>query len=141
MGIVNCKQCGKIFNYDGSKICPNCRKAEAENFQKVKDYLYSNPGVSVQDVEEETKVPAKKIIEYLRQGKLEVKGDGNYLLSCEKCGVSIKSGHYCEKCTKEVHDSLSGAANSLKPQKTLLKKSNTNKSRTELMKTKERRKK
>lgn len=137
--IVNCKQCGKIFNYDGSKVCPKCRREEADNFQKVKDYLYKNPGSSTQEVSEETEVPVAKIIEYLRQGKLEVKGDGNMILECERCGVPISSGRFCNKCVKDMQDTLSGAAKSMssnikKPEK------KKQKSVAELMRTQHRKK-
>lgn len=141
MGIINCKKCGKIFNYDGYKVCLSCRKLEEEDFQKVKTYLYKNSGASMQQVAEETEVPVKKIIEYLRQGKLETKDNENFVLGCEKCGEPIKSGHYCEKCTKEVHDNLSGAVKSLKPSGGAKKTVITSNKKAELMKTKDRRKK
>lgn len=139
MTIVNCKQCGKIFNYDGSKVCPKCRREENDNFQKVKEYLYKNPGSSTQEVSDETEVPVAKIIEYLRQGKLEVKGEGNMILECERCGVPIASGRYCDKCIKDMQDTLSGAAKSIS---STMKKPETKKKKSiaEIMKTQKRKK-
>lgn len=113
MAVVNCKSCGKIFNYDGHKVCPACRKAEDELFTKVKEYLYAHPGSSAQEVADATEVSVDKIISYLKQGRLETTGD-NMILQCEKCGAAIASGRYCDKCTAELQRNLQGAADSMK---------------------------
>lgn len=114
MTIVNCKTCGKIFNYDGFKICPVCRKAEDELFKKVKEYLYKHPGSSAQAVSEATEISIDKILSYLKQGKIEISGD-NMILECEICGVAIASGKYCDKCNANLQRTLQGASKAMKP--------------------------
>lgn len=114
MSIINCKNCGKIFNYDGFKICPTCRKEEDELFKKVKEYLYKHPGSSAQAVSEATEISIDKILSYLKQGKIEISGD-NMILECEICGVAIASGRYCDKCNANLQKSLQGASHSMKP--------------------------
>jgi flagellar operon protein (TIGR03826 family) len=110
MGIINCKKCGRIFADDGFDFCPICRNTEDEMFKKVKDYLYEYPGASVQQVSEETGVDAKKILKFLREGKLEIKDDSpNLILDCERCGTPIKTGRFCNKCIAEMQKEFKGA--------------------------------
>jgi len=110
MEIVNCKKCGRIYAKDGFDRCPKCRDSEDELFKKVKEYLYEHPGDSVQKVSEETGVDIKKIMRYLREGRLEIREDGpNLLLGCERCGKPIRSGRFCPQCINEMQKEFSKA--------------------------------
>lgn len=102
MDIRNCSNCGKIYAYDGFNICRQCRRDEEKEFQRVKKYLQENPGAAIPEISEETGVESSKIIEFLRQGRLEVKDESNLLLECERCGVPIRTGRFCDKCTVEM---------------------------------------
>lgn len=104
MKIKNCKECGKLFQYDGiSRLCYKCRKKDDEDFRKVKEYLYEHPKETVTVVSEETEVSEDKILRYLREGKLEIVGENpGILLDCEGCGKSIRTGRYCEQCAREM---------------------------------------
>lgn len=104
MNIRNCKECGKLFQYDGiSKLCYRCRKKDDENFRVVKDFLYENPKETISVVSEETGVSEEKILRYLREGKLEIVGDDpGILLDCEGCGKAIRTGRYCERCAQDM---------------------------------------
>jgi len=114
LDIRNCTRCGKIYQYDGFKICPSCRKEDEEDFIKVKDYLYQHPGANLQEVHEGTGVDVKKIIEFLREGRLEIADESNIILQCERCGRSIKTGRYCSKCAEELKKELSSAIKPVK---------------------------
>jgi len=109
MDIKNCKKCGKVFAYNGHNVCPQCRKEEEEEFKNVKEFIYDNPGATVQMVSEETGVDVKKILRYLKEGKLEIKGDSNLILECERCGVSVNTGRFCNKCISELERELKGS--------------------------------
>lgn len=104
MNIRNCKECGKLFQYDGiSKLCYSCRKKDDEDFRRVKEFLYQNPKETITVVSEETEVSEDKILRYLREGKLEITGDNSgILLDCESCGAAIRTGRYCEKCARDI---------------------------------------
>lgn len=106
MNVRNCKKCGKIYNYDGFPYCNHCRKEEEEIFQKVKEYIYDNPKASIQEVSDDTEVSTKKILNYLRQGRLEIRDGGNLILDCERCGQAIKTGRFCGKCAYEIENEL-----------------------------------
>ncbi|SKC55925.1 MerR family transcriptional regulator [Maledivibacter halophilus] len=110
MKVRNCKECGKLFQYDGiSKLCYRCRKKDDEDFRKVKEYLYENPKETITVVSEETQVPEDKILRYLREGKLEIVGENpGILLDCESCGKSIRTGRYCEQCARALERGFKG---------------------------------
>ena len=116
MDIRNCKKCGKIYAYDGFDLCLACRKEEEEEFKRVRKYIYDNPNASIQTVSEETNVSVKKILRFLKEGKLEIKDENsNFILNCERCGVPIKTGRFCEKCKaeleRELKSSIAGSIN------------------------------
>ena len=113
MGDVrNCKRCKKIFNYMGGlPICSNCRKQDEEDFQAVKEYLYKNPGANLTQVSTDLEISVQQIRMYLKEGRLEIMGDGsNLVLECESCGKSIRSGRYCDECSKNMANGLKEAS-------------------------------
>ncbi len=103
MKIKNCKKCNRIFADDNFDLCPICRDVDMEEFRIVKDFLYDHPGADIQTVSQETGIDTKKIIRFLRDGKLEIRDDSpNLLLDCERCGMPISTGRFCKKCVAEM---------------------------------------
>jgi flagellar operon protein (TIGR03826 family) len=98
--IRNCKRCGQVYNYLGKPICPDCIQSDEDDFKRVKEYLYKNPGTSMSKVSEDLEISVQKITRYLREGRLEITGDeANLILSCESCGKSIRTGRFCNECS------------------------------------------
>ncbi len=109
MNIKNCVKCGKVYVYDNYKLCRNCRKLEEEDFQKVKQYIYDNPGATMQEISSETGVSIQRIMKYLREGRLQLREENyNLILDCERCGKAIRTGRYCDRCTDEIHKEFKG---------------------------------
>ena len=53
---------GRFFNHiGGAPICPACREKEEEDFQRVKKYLYENPGASLTQVSTELEISVEMI--------------------------------------------------------------------------------
>lgn len=103
MNIKNCRKCNRIFADDGFDLCPLCRTENVEEFKAVKEYLYEHPGADIQTVSEATGVDTRKILKYLREGRLEIADNSpNLILDCERCGKPIKTGRFCEKCIAEM---------------------------------------
>ncbi len=111
--IKNCSNCGRMFqSVAGVKLCGRCRTSDDDIFKVVREYIYDNPGATIPEVSEATEVAEDKILKFLREGKLEIKGDG-MLLDCEKCGASISSGRFCDACTREMTNSFKNVAKSM----------------------------
>lgn len=108
MEVRNCKDCGKLFNYIGGiPVCPTCSKKIEEKFVEVKEYIYNNPGVNINQVAEENDVSVKQIKQWVREERLCFAENSELGIECEKCGAMIKTGRFCQKCKKQLEDSLS----------------------------------
>lgn len=100
-----CKTCGSIFNFMGKPICPACLKKMDEDFAKVRKFIYENPNARVDEISEETGVEPKMIMQFLRDGRLELKtADGSIV--CEKCGVPISTGRLCHTCSQDISNHM-----------------------------------
>lgn len=107
MEVRNCKECGKLFNYmEGMPICPACSKKLEEKFVKVKEYVYDNPGASINQVAEENDVTVKQIKRWVREERLCFADNSDIGIECEKCGAMIKTGRFCQKCKKQLENSF-----------------------------------
>lgn len=112
MEIRNCKRCGKMYAYvAGMPICEQCRQKDEDDFQNVKKYIYQHRGASMKEISEACEVSIEKITRFLREGRLEIKEDSNIILECENCGQPIKTGKYCQECSKKLERELSRASN------------------------------
>ncbi len=111
MNIRNCPKCKKAFAFVSSPICPTCEKEENESFERLVEYLKENEGKTIEEVSEATGVSTKKIFKYLKEGRIEATGNFKGSLKCEKCGVDINVGKYCESCALAVEDTINGMFN------------------------------
>ncbi|MCX7746379.1 MAG: MerR family transcriptional regulator [Clostridia bacterium] len=100
--VRNCRRCGKIFTYTGGmQICHICKEQDEIDFRKVKEYLYNHPGATMSEVSSALEISVERIKGYLREGRLEIVGDmGNLILECESCGKAIRSGRFCDECSR-----------------------------------------
>lgn len=112
----NCKICGRVFtSVINEDLCRNCREMEEKEFNRVKEYLYENPGATLTEIVTALGVSVKKIKKYLREGRLEILGEGgNIILECERCGKAIKTGRFCNECQRELSIDLRETAGQLK---------------------------
>ncbi len=95
----------RIFNFMGNQFCPDCLRKKDEDFQVVRKYIYENPDATAEAISEDTGVDIKDILEFLKEGRLQLKhADG--LLVCEQCGVAIASGRLCDACKKSLNNDL-----------------------------------
>lgn len=107
--LINCGKCGRMFSAEnGQKFCSKCRNSDEDDFMIVREFVYDNPDSTVSDVAEETGIDESKILKFLRQGKLQLKGDGvGY--PCERCGKSINTGKFCDACSMELKNEINKA--------------------------------
>lgn len=113
MQIKNCKNCGKIYNYyGGNLICPSCQKKLEETFSLVKQYINDNEDTTVEEVSVELHVPVKQIYSWIREERISFKEESLNGITCERCGISIKTGCYCMKCKNELYHSFLGDSKS-----------------------------
>ena len=110
MNVRNCRKCGRIFNYVvGPHICPACREAMEEDFQRVKAYIGEHPGATVTQVAEECEVEVAQIHQWLREERLNLTEGSGIVLQCETCGKPITCGRYCDECKHKLTMGLKNA--------------------------------
>lgn len=110
MEVKNCNRCGRMFQaVSTEKLCSRCRSTDDEDFKVVREYIYDNPDTSVKEVAEDTGVPEEKILKYLRDGKLLLKGENANVLDCERCGKGIATGRFCDECSAKLARELKSA--------------------------------
>lgn len=114
--VRNCRRCGKIFTYmGGAPFCQACRQADEEDFKRVKQYLYENPGSNLTQVSTDLEISVEKIKRFLKDGRLEITSEeGNMFLECETCGKAIKSGRFCDECERNLAAGFKSTANQMK---------------------------
>jgi len=101
--IKACKRCGSLFKSDVRIFCPTCRKIEEEEFRRVREYLRLNRDASLMEIVIATGVDQKKILDYIRRGRIEVqKEDFGVIIKCEICSAPVSSGMLCLKCYQKL---------------------------------------
>lgn len=107
MDLRNCPKCGKLFVYSHRNLCPQCLKKDEENFDRVREFINNNPKATIEEVSEGTDVSVKKILEYLKEGRLMLQNNNtNIILNCELCGEPILTGRICPKCSSKFKKNL-----------------------------------
>lgn len=105
LSFKTCKRCGNIFQNFMGEYCESCQKEIDQIYVAVRDFLYDNPNATVKEVVEETGAEENLILDFLKDGRLEMT-TANGLLRCEKCGKAISSGRMCDACKQSLSNVL-----------------------------------
>ncbi|MDO5402251.1 MAG: flagellar protein [Eubacteriales bacterium] len=109
MDVKNCRQCGRLYNYIGGSyrnLCPDCISKLEDKFQEVKDYIEAHTGASIHEISTDCEVSSKQIEQWIREDRLTFADDSPIGIPCEACGVTIKSGRFCENCKSTMTQKL-----------------------------------
>ncbi len=82
----------------GRSVCHDCLKKQDELLDKVKGYIAEHPTARIEEVAKTCGVSANDIRKWAKEERLSFPEESPIRIYCEKCGTSIKSGRYCEKC-------------------------------------------
>ena len=107
MEMANCLRCKKVFPKIKEPICDECKKKDEEIFEKVKKYLEDHPTSTVQRISAGTGASTKKILAWLREGRLEI-AEATGDLKCRQCGADIATGQFCNACVTEINRQIDG---------------------------------
>lgn len=110
--IRTCRRCRKLFNYIASPYCPRCVDEIDKEYRIVRDYIYDHPNEGIQEIADATEVDERSILELLRDGRLELDSQSS-ALQCERCGSSITTGRYCDRCQSNLSNELKRAQESI----------------------------
>ena len=107
MEIRNCPECGKIFTFIRTNLCPACQKKDDEAFRTVRVFLAKHPGTDIVTVAENTGISEEAIMRYVRDGRITMGIErGSIQMNCEICGVLISQGRLCRTCADKLSSGL-----------------------------------
>lgn len=110
----NCPECGRLFAYQSRNLCSKCLEKEEHDYNVVRRYVRDHSGASIFEVAEATGIDEEKILQFLRDGRLQSKGFAN-VMECERCGRRISSGRLCDSCRAQLGNEMRGAISSTAP--------------------------
>lgn len=110
MEVKNCRDCGRLFNYlGGQRLCPACKAALEEKFTQVKSYIEEHRTAQLQQISDDNDVSIQQIKQWVREERLAFTDDSVVGIECESCGVTIKTGRFCEACKKQMANTFGNA--------------------------------
>ena len=110
MEVVNCKNCGRLYNaVIKRRLCPECSKALEEKFMEVKRYIDDYPGATMDEVSKECDVTVKQIKDWVKEERLTLSEASMDGITCEQCGKMIRSGKFCPSCRTKIANELQRA--------------------------------
>lgn len=95
----NCPRCGKLY-LRFREICDHCYQKEEDDYIKAADYLRENPGITIYDLSEATKVSIPQIRQFIWSGRIIAGQFPSLQYPCEICGSLIRAGKRCSSCTE-----------------------------------------
>lgn len=108
--LISCRVCGVIMVKLARDTCSKCFQKEEELFQKVKGFLRSNPGASVQEVAQAMNCSEEHVKYFIRSGRLERVGV-KVAHPCQICQKTILDGMICPECKRNLKDQVSTLRN------------------------------
>ncbi len=110
MEVRSCRNCRRLFNYlSGPPICPQCKDELEKKFFVVKEYIRENPQAGLRQISKETDVTTNQLQQWVREERLQFSEDSDIAMQCEKCGVKIYTGRYCDNCKSNMANGLTKA--------------------------------
>ena len=108
---VECEVCkGKLFYEGGGRYkCHDCGEITLDDYGKVREFLVEYGPQPAVVVSEATGVSQEVLDLLLKDGKIEYTEDSVFLLKCEKCGCSLRTGRFCRECYNNLTAGLKSA--------------------------------
>ena len=102
-----CEKCGKAepeYKGVGEYKCSECGFVMYDDFGIVRNYLEAHRGATQSEVCHATGVSMETIRYFLKEDRLEIAQGSGVMMSCEICHAPIRSGRYCEACSKALEN-------------------------------------
>lgn len=104
--LISCRVCGVIMVKLARDVCPKCFREEEDLFQKVKNFLRTNPGASVDQVAQHAGCSEDQVQNFIRSGRLERVGLRKVAHPCQLCQATIYEGVMCSDCKRSLKDQV-----------------------------------
>lgn len=107
----NCKVCGNLFLKDHMDYCLDCYKGIEEEYEVVAEFLKDekNRNSTLKKVSNATGVSMKRIMEFMRDGRIYAADFPELSYPCIHCGQEIQSQYMCQSCANRFTTDLNRA--------------------------------
>jgi flagellar operon protein (TIGR03826 family) len=102
LNVDNCPSCGRVYLKNAYRLCPNCLKDIELQYEKCLKYLRDNRTSTITELSEATEVSTRQITKFIREGRIDIKGNPNMGYDCEVCGAEIREHMMCEACRSRL---------------------------------------
>ena len=109
MQALNCPRCGRLFTKRIAPVCPRCEKEEEEQFLELRKFIEAEPYANINEIADATGVTTKRILQYIREGRLIMSSGLSGELRCAQCGTPIDEGSFCSSCSLKMAQNLASA--------------------------------
>ena len=106
MDLRNCPQCGKVFNFIRTNLCPECQEKDEQAFREIRKYITQHPGATAIEVSKNTGISEEKVLRFLREGRLSAGAEHQSNYTCELCGKPVLRERYCLACREKLTECL-----------------------------------
>jgi len=115
MNFAKCARCKGLFNRVRGPVCHACQEEEERDYNRIRDALYHNPGMNVEEAAEAADVDVECVLRMLGMGLLNAEGL-NDSVRCGQCGAPAMSvtKKLCEKCLGKMNRDFARAMDDLK---------------------------
>lgn len=68
-----CRKCGIVKESKVLPLCNRCYEPYKQDFNKIRVYLRTHPTSNAREISKDTKVPIEKILDFIKDGLIQVK--------------------------------------------------------------------
>lgn len=117
MPLSNCPRCKKMFNKTGEVlVCSSCTDAELSEYEKVREALEKEPGLSMEDAAKTAEVSLAVVQRMLKEGALASSNPIDKVV-CGRCGQKpaiSAAKKLCEICLDKLNLEVAQATAAIK---------------------------
>jgi ribosomal protein L32 len=114
--LIACRVCGVIMVKLSRDVCPKCHQVEEQLFIKVRDYVRTHPGLSIDDVAKAVGASEQQIQHFIISGRLERVG-AQIAHKCQTCSKVITTGLICPDCSRGLKEQVGALQKEIARQK------------------------
>ncbi len=103
--LASCARCNRLFTRINYAVCPTCQEVERADFDKIRDILAQNPGLTLEQLAEQAGVSAACVMRMIETGiaRMETINELDPPI-CGMCGAPAisYSKRICESCLNRL---------------------------------------
>ncbi|WP_211202300.1 TIGR03826 family flagellar region protein [Salicibibacter cibarius] len=106
--LANCPECGALYVKMVISLCDRCCRSREKRFDKVYEFLRkkANRESTISETAVHTGVSETEILEFIREGRLQLADFPNFHILCAFCGDATRNSRLCKSCETELQGDI-----------------------------------